>query len=217
MRETVAHAVAIAVAAAAAAAAAAARAAEGVPPPSLPGEDAQTPASVPGLMRDAAASTGGPESLEAALAAVLASGASAIRRGSPGEDGSDDDERKRTPSKFSDEDRERWLQKRRENHKEVERRRRDNINVGIQELAKLVPECEKNKGSILHKSADYIKYLQRTNLVTIEKWREEKKEVEDKLRVLNERIDELRRENDMLREQLNAAADPASKKRKLDE
>ena len=38
----------------------------------------------------------------------------------------------------------------------VERRRRETINEGINELAKVVPGCEKNKGSILARAVQYI-------------------------------------------------------------
>jgi len=107
------------------------------------------------------------------------------------------------------------IAKRRENHKEVERRRRDNINAGINELAKIVPECEKNKGSILHKSVEYIKYLQKANLATIEKWREEKKESEEQILNLTQEIEELKADNDSLRRQL--ASYTNAKKRKPDE
>ena len=101
----------------------------------------------------------------------------------------------RRSHKFGSEDeKEQWMAKRRETHKEVERRRRDTINFGIGELAKIVPECDKNKGSIVHKAADYIKYLQRTNLVTIEKWRDEKKETDDKIKSLQEQVERLERE-----------------------
>jgi len=41
-----------------------------------------------------------------------------------------------------------WHRVRRDNHKEVERRRRETINEGITELARIVPGSEKNKGSI---------------------------------------------------------------------
>jgi len=99
-------------------------------------------------------------------------------------------------------EKERTIQKRKENHKEVERRRRDNINLGISELAKIVPDCEKNKGSILQKSVEYIKYLQKTNLATIEKWREEKKDGEDKMKPILEEIARLRGENEYLRQEL---------------
>ncbi|CAE6467873.1 unnamed protein product [Rhizoctonia solani] len=77
--------------------------------------------------------------------------------------------------------------RRRESHNAVERRRRDNINEKISELSTLIPECllsetptptskddilgavdeestregpKANKGMILRKSVDYIKYLQ---------------------------------------------------------
>eukprot|EP00158_Paraphelidium_tribonemae_P007043 Partr_v1_DN28087_c1_g1_i1_m57482 len=56
--------------------------------------------------------------------------------------------------------------KRRESHNAVERRRRDHINDRIQELAILVPDCESsksNKGIILRKTTDYVRFLQNTN------------------------------------------------------
>ncbi|KAI9596608.1 helix-loop-helix DNA-binding domain-containing protein [Syncephalis fuscata] len=56
--------------------------------------------------------------------------------------------------------------RRRESHNAVERRRRDNINEKIQELAILLPDCnadpnnKPNKGAILRKSVDYIRRVQ---------------------------------------------------------
>ncbi|KAI8086966.1 Myc-type, basic helix-loop-helix domain-containing protein [Gilbertella persicaria] len=61
--------------------------------------------------------------------------------------------------------------RRRESHNAVERRRRDNINDRIQELCSLLPEKalenislgpnnKPNKGIILKKSVDHIRYLQ---------------------------------------------------------
>lgn len=41
----------------------------------------------------------------------------------------------------------------------VERRRREAINEGINALGALVPNCEKNKGSILQKAVSYINEL----------------------------------------------------------
>ncbi|CAJ0921342.1 6551_t:CDS:2 [Entrophospora sp. SA101] len=67
-----------------------------------------------------------------------------------------------------------WNRQRRENHKEVERRRRDTINAGISELAKIVPGCEKNKGSILNRSVQYIQQLKENENTNIEKWELEK-------------------------------------------
>ncbi|KAI9010480.1 hypothetical protein CLU79DRAFT_839613 [Phycomyces nitens] len=52
--------------------------------------------------------------------------------------------------------------KRRESHNLVERRRRDNINDRISELATLLPDpdaIKTNKGTILKKSVDHIKLL----------------------------------------------------------
>ncbi|KAJ1646840.1 hypothetical protein LPJ64_001724 [Coemansia asiatica] len=60
------------------------------------------------------------------------------------------------------------LQRRRENHNFVERRRRDNINHTITSLSTLIPYCNEdgvklNKGSILHMAVDYIRDLQEIN------------------------------------------------------
>ena len=63
---------------------------------------------------------------------------------------------------------------RKDNHKEVERRRRETINEGINELAKIVPGCEKNKGSILARAVQYITKLQDDASQNIDKWTFEK-------------------------------------------
>ncbi|KAI9487842.1 MAG: hypothetical protein EXX96DRAFT_473971 [Benjaminiella poitrasii] len=60
------------------------------------------------------------------------------------------------------------IQRRRENHNHVERRRRDNINNIIFELSSVVPNAiqqgqKPNKGNILKLSLDYIKELQAEN------------------------------------------------------
>ncbi|KAJ1912108.1 hypothetical protein IWQ60_009814 [Tieghemiomyces parasiticus] len=60
------------------------------------------------------------------------------------------------------------LQRRRENHNFVERRRRDTINNTIMELADVIPSAQKdgskpNKGSILRKAVEYIRELQDDN------------------------------------------------------
>lgn len=52
--------------------------------------------------------------------------------------------------------------RRRESHNAVERRRRDNINERINELATLLPDrdaVKSNKGTILRKSVDHIRLL----------------------------------------------------------
>ncbi|KAJ2235788.1 hypothetical protein IWW45_002320 [Coemansia sp. RSA 485] len=65
------------------------------------------------------------------------------------------------------------LQRRRENHNFVERRRRDNINHTITSLSTLIPYCTEdgvklNKGSILHMAVDYIRDLQEINAALAE-------------------------------------------------
>lgn len=54
---------------------------------------------------------------------------------------------------------EQWHQMRRDNHKEVERRRRETINDGINTLAELIATSEKNKGQILKNAIEFIKQL----------------------------------------------------------
>jgi len=56
----------------------------------------------------------------------------------------------------------------------VERRRRETINEGINELAKIVPGCEKNKGSILQRAVQFITQLKENETQNIEKWTLEK-------------------------------------------
>ncbi|KAG0017887.1 basic helix-loop-helix protein [Podila clonocystis] len=55
---------------------------------------------------------------------------------------------------------EEWHKLRRDNHKEVERRRRETINHGITELATIIACTEKNKGQILKEAVKYIQNVQ---------------------------------------------------------
>ncbi|KAF9020029.1 basic helix-loop-helix protein [Haplosporangium bisporale] len=55
---------------------------------------------------------------------------------------------------------EEWHKLRRDNHKEVERRRRETINQGITELATIITCTEKNKGQILKEAVKYIQGVQ---------------------------------------------------------
>ncbi|XP_034023653.1 upstream stimulatory factor 1 isoform X1 [Thalassophryne amazonica] len=62
-------------------------------------------------------------------------------------------------------------EKRRAQHNEVERRRRDKINNWIVQLSKAIPDCNvdytktgQSKGGILSKACDYIKELRQSNL-----------------------------------------------------
>ncbi|KAG0232561.1 hypothetical protein B0O80DRAFT_143647 [Mortierella sp. GBAus27b] len=55
---------------------------------------------------------------------------------------------------------EEWHKMRRDNHKEVERRRRETINAGINDLAACIPNPDKNKGQILRQAVKYIQTIQ---------------------------------------------------------
>jgi hypothetical protein len=82
--------------------------------------------------------------------------------------------------------------RRRESHNAVERRRRDNINEKIKELADLVPAAflhagldvpkdeKPNKGTILSRSVDYIRRLQQV----IDKQNQTEKELQEQIRRL---------------------------------
>ncbi|SCV02113.1 LANO_0F15324g1_1 [Lachancea nothofagi CBS 11611] len=83
------------------------------------------------------------------------SAAAAARRG-----------RKPVPVTGSDE----WRQQRKDSHKEVERRRRENINSAINKLSDLLPVKESSKASILLRAAEYIQKLRDTENANIEKW-----------------------------------------------
>lgn len=93
---------------------------------------------------------------------------------------------------------EEWHRQRRENHKEVERRRRESINVGIKELAELIPTTDTNKAQILQRAVEYIKRLKENENNNIEKWTLEK--------LLTEQaVNELSASNDKLKLELEGA------------
>lgn len=108
---------------------------------------------------------------------------------------------------------EEWHKVRRDNHKEgkylsrsntqssamtnkptVERRRRETINEGINELAKIVPGCEKNKGSILARGVQFITQLKENETQNIEKWTLEKLLTEQAIAELSSSVDKLKAE-----------------------
>lgn len=104
-------------------------------------------------------------------------------------------------------------ERRRAQHNEVERRRRDKINNWIVTLSKIIPDCNmdstktgasmssQSKGGILSKACDYIRELRQSN----QRLQESLKEVE-RIQVDNElcrqQIEELKNENALLRAQL---------------
>ncbi|KAF9701028.1 hypothetical protein EKO04_000333 [Ascochyta lentis] len=87
-----------------------------------------------------------------------------------------------------------WHKVRRDNHKEVERRRRETINEGINELAKIVPGCEKNKGSILQRAVQFITQLKENEQQNIEKWTLEKLLTEQAITELSASCDKFKGE-----------------------
>lgn len=91
---------------------------------------------------------------------------------------------------------EEWHKVRKDNHKEVERRRRETINEGINELAKIVPGCEKNKGSILQRAVQFITELKENETSNIEKWTLEKLLTEQAIAELSASNDKLKTECD---------------------
>lgn len=80
----------------------------------------------------------------------------------------------------------------------VERRRRETINEGINELAKIVPGCEKNKGSILQRACHFIIQLKENEQQNIEKWTLEKLLTEQAITELSTSNDKLKQECERL-------------------
>ncbi|KAI0077019.1 hypothetical protein K474DRAFT_1684543 [Panus rudis PR-1116 ss-1] len=120
--------------------------------------------------------------------------------GSPGQSGSE----KGTPAKSSGGRRsgrsanmsnDEWARIRKDNHKEVERRRRGNINEGINELGRIVPNGsgEKAKGAILSRAVQYIHHLKENEARNIEKWTLEKLLMDQAMGDLQAQLDETRR------------------------
>jgi bHLH factor len=97
-----------------------------------------------------------------------------------------------------------WLKQRRANHKEVERRRREIINEGINELAKLIPEDEKNKGRIIARAVQYIQRLKEQESTNLEKWTLEKLLCEQAISELSLQVETLKHQNSQLKAQLAA-------------
>lgn len=87
-----------------------------------------------------------------------------------------------------------WHRVRRENHKEVERRRRELINQGIKELAALIPTPDTNKAQILQRAVEFIKRLKENENNNIEKWTLEKLLTEQAVTELNALNEKLKQE-----------------------
>lgn len=89
---------------------------------------------------------------------------------------------------------------RRVNHKEVEKKRRETINDGINALAaqlqKEYTTSEKNKGAILSKAAQYIERLKQNEASYIERWTLEKLLCDQTIAELQGKCDHLLKEVD---------------------
>uniref|UniRef100_A0A672PEN7 Upstream stimulatory factor 2 n=1 Tax=Sinocyclocheilus grahami TaxID=75366 RepID=A0A672PEN7_SINGR len=99
-------------------------------------------------------------------------------------------------------------ERRRAQHNEVERRRRDKINNWIVTLSKIIPDCNMestktgaSKGGILSKACDYIRELRQTNQRLQESYKEvERIQVDNEL--LRQQIEDLKNDNALLGAQL---------------
>lgn len=123
-----------------------------------------------------------------------------------------------------------WHKIRRDNHKEVERRRRETINEGINGLAKMVPNCDKNKGSILKEAVKYIQSVlvenerltgeiavATTAKYEIEKYLMEKSVAEATIHSLNVQYEQLKRDYEELRQKMDEAeGGPSTKKQRTE-
>jgi bHLH factor len=87
-------------------------------------------------------------------------------------------------------------------HLLVERRRRETINEGINELSKIVPGCEKNKGSILQRAVQYISQLKENENQNIEKWTLEKLLLDQAITELSSSCDRLKAEAQSAKQEL---------------
>jgi len=89
-----------------------------------------------------------------------------------------------------------WTRIRKDNHKEVERRRRGAIDAGINELSALMPtggSSDKAKSAILSRAVTYIRQLKENEACNIEKWTLEKLLMDQAMGELRATIDETRR------------------------
>lgn len=77
----------------------------------------------------------------------------------------------------------------------MERRRRGNINEGINELGRIVPNGsgEKAKGAILSRAVQYIHHLKENEARNIEKWTLEKLLMDQAMGDLQAQLEEMRR------------------------
>ncbi|KAJ1734125.1 basic helix-loop-helix protein [Coemansia sp. Benny D160-2] len=124
--------------------------------------------------------------------------------------GDDGDDEEGTPSKRKRGSKEQlipgtdeWHRVRRDSHKEVERRRREVINQGIDQLAALIPGAERNKGRIIAQAVEYIHRLQDTEKKNIEKWMIERLLADQAIAKLTKQVEQLESKNKKLKGKLS--------------
>ena len=81
----------------------------------------------------------------------------------------------------------------------VERRRRETINEGINEIARFLPGSDKNKGSILHNAVKYIHELQEKE----RKFGNERATFDIALKELSNRIELMRKSSEQAWAEVN--------------
>ncbi|KAG0253303.1 basic helix-loop-helix protein [Actinomortierella ambigua] len=114
---------------------------------------------------------------------------------------------------------EEWRRIRKDNHKMVERRRRENINDGITKLAEIVPKADKNKGSILKAAVQYVQELKgdlSSALKDVEQLKIEKAFMETTLQNNHEQVHQLRQENENLKRRLEEVESTSIKKPRIE-
>ncbi|KAJ9295521.1 transcriptional regulator family: Helix-loop-helix [Paecilomyces variotii] len=97
-----------------------------------------------------------------------------------------------------------WHTIRKNNHKEVERRRREAINEGINQISQLVPNCDKNKGAILQRAIEYICQLHEEKKAMNERW-------DQNNMTTSHAINEISAQNAKLKGEVNRRGDVALK------
>lgn len=95
-----------------------------------------------------------------------------------------------------------WVHLRRENHKAVERKRRDCINDNINVLGELVPGPEKNKGGILSRVVAHINELREANAQLKEENNNQNNQFQATIKELSLSLRELEEENSYLKSRL---------------
>ncbi|KAF9435990.1 basic helix-loop-helix protein [Entomortierella beljakovae] len=119
-----------------------------------------------------------------------------------------------------------WHKMRRDNHKEVERRRRETINAGINDLANVIPNPDKNKGAILRQAVKYIHTIQEAHqkaladseaLANLQFERErallERNVAQNQLQALGVEHDQLKRDFEALRKEFDELEETKKRQR----